>query len=39
MPDWTQRVRERLAGLDLDAPTEAEVVLELTQHVTTGTAT
>lgn len=33
MPDWTQRVRERLAGLDLDPATEAEVVLELTQHV------
>jgi putative ABC transport system permease protein len=33
MPDWMQRVRERLAGVDLDPATEAEVVLELTQHV------
>lgn len=31
--DWSARVRERLAGLDLDPSTEAEIVDELTQHV------
>jgi hypothetical protein len=33
MADWKARVRERLAGLDLDAATEAETIEELTQHV------
>ncbi len=33
MPEWKARVRERLAGLDLDATTEAETIEELTQHV------
>ena len=37
MPDvdtlLAARVRERLAGLDLDAATEAETIEELTQHV------
>ena len=33
MPDWTSRVRERLADLDLDPATSAETLEELTQHV------
>ncbi len=33
MPDWSARVRERLAGLRLDPATEAETIEELAQHV------
>jgi predicted permease len=33
MPDWTDRVRDRLRGLHLDAATEAETIEELTQHL------
>jgi predicted permease len=36
MADWKARVRERLAGLDLDPATEAETIEELTQHVEDG---
>jgi predicted permease len=33
MPDWSARVRERLAGLRLDPATEIETIEELAQHV------
>ena len=33
MPDWTDRVRDRLRGLHLNAATEAETIEELTQHL------
>ena len=33
MPEWTSRVRDRLADLDLDPATAAETLEELTQHV------
>ena len=33
MPDWTQQVRPRLAGLRLSPTREAEIVEELSQHL------
>ena len=33
MPDWTQHVRPRLAGLRLSPTREAEIVEELSQHL------
>jgi predicted permease len=33
MPDWSTKIRERLAGLRLDAAREASVVEELSQHL------
>jgi putative ABC transport system permease protein len=33
MPEWTDRVRERLTGLRLDPATEAETIEEVTQHL------
>jgi putative ABC transport system permease protein len=35
MPDWSQPVRERLAGLSLDPTREAEIVEELSGHLDT----
>src|ERR1041384_354744 len=33
MPDWTQHVRSRLAGLHLSPTREAEIIEELSQHL------
>jgi hypothetical protein len=33
MPDWTEYLRPRLAGLQLSASREAEIVEELSQHL------
>ncbi len=33
MPDWRQRIRERLSGAGLSPTTEIDVVEELAQHV------
>src|SRR6267378_8005189 len=33
MPDWKEEVREQLAGLNLAAAREAEIVEELAQHL------
>ena len=33
MPDWSREIRERLAGLGLDAAREASVVEEIGQHL------
>ena len=33
MPDWTEQVRARLAGLRLDPGREADIVEELSQHL------
>jgi predicted permease len=33
MPEWKQEIRERLVGLKLDPPREAEIVEELSQHL------
>jgi putative ABC transport system permease protein len=33
MPDWSQPIRERLAGLNLDPVREAEIVEELSGHL------
>jgi len=33
MPDWTQQVRSRLAGVHLSPTREAEIVEELSQHL------
>jgi predicted permease len=32
MPDWTEEIRSRLAGLDLEPTRESEIVEELAQH-------
>jgi predicted permease len=33
MPDWSEAIRERLRGLNLDGAGEAEIVEELSQHL------
>src|SRR2546425_11027658 len=33
MPDWKQKIRERLAGLRLEPAREAEVIAELADHL------
>ncbi len=33
MPDWSEAIRERLRGLNLDGAREAEIVEELSQHL------
>ncbi len=33
MPDWTEHLRSRLAGLQLSAGREAEIIEELSQHL------
>lgn len=33
MPEWTEQIRQRLAGSDLEAVREAEIVEELAQHL------
>ena len=33
MPDWRQRIRERLAGGGLNPLTEIDIVEEIAQHV------
>ena len=33
MPEWNDEIRRRLAGLNLDAAREAEIVEELSQHL------
>jgi putative ABC transport system permease protein len=33
MPEWKQEIRQRLAGLNLEATREAEIVEELAQHL------
>ena len=32
MPDWKREIRHRLAGLNIEATREAEIVDELAQH-------
>lgn len=38
MPDWKQEITRRLAGLNLEATREAEIVEELSQHLDDGYA-
>ncbi len=33
MPDWSEAIRERLRGLNLDGAREAEIIEELSQHL------